>query len=176
MLPAESRPGGQRTAFEQVVLPHLDAAYNLARWLVADATLAEDVVQDAVLRALAAFAGYRGGSERAWLLAIVRNTAYSTLRTRRGRGHVPLGEEGEVADPAPGPEVALMQQQRLARLDQALAALPAELRECVVLRELEALSYREIGQVTGVPVGTVMSRLWRARQALLKWQAMEQAG
>lgn len=167
--------------FEEVVLPHLDAAHNLARWLVGDAALAEDVVQDAAVRALGYFASYRGGDSRAWLLRIVRNAAYGALAARR-RGAAasldaagPPGGDGEgaamqVPDPADDPEAALARREGLARLDQALAALPLELRECLVLRELEELSYKEVADVTGVPVGTVMSRLWRARRALVRWQ------
>jgi RNA polymerase sigma-70 factor (ECF subfamily) len=165
------------TRFEEAVLPHLDAAYNLARWLVRDPVAAEDVVQDAVLRALKYFASFRGGDERAWLLRIVRNTAYSSIGKRGGAAEIPLGsEDGEgpgmdVPDPAPGPEAILAQRQDLARLDAALAALPIELRECLVLCELEELSYKEIAEVTQVPIGTVMSRLWRARQALMRQSA-----
>jgi len=161
--------------FEQTVLPHLDAAHNLARWLVADATLAEDVVQDAILRALSYFGTYKGGDARAWLLRIVRNTAYTTLGARKRGGMTSLDSvdpDGEahpalqVPDPADDPEAALGHRQDMARLSQALAALPVELRVCLVLHELEALSYKDIAHVTGVPIGTVMSRLWRARRAL----------
>lgn len=169
-------PDGGR--FEQVVLPHLDSAYNLARWLVRDASLAEDVVQDAVLRALGYFASYRGGNARAWLLQIVRNTAYTTLMARRGRtmflddGPGPAGDAPalQVPDPADDPEATLARREDLQRLDRALEALPIELRECLVLRDIEDLSYKEIGHVAGVPIGTVMSRLWRARQALIRGQ------
>jgi RNA polymerase sigma-70 factor (ECF subfamily) len=165
--------------FEQVVLPHLDAAYNLARWLAGDATLAQDIVQDAVMRALGYFGSFRGGDARAWLLRIVRNTAYTALAARKDRGAASLdavGPDGEapalqVRDPADDPEAALARQEGAAQLNRALAALPLELRECLVLRELQELSYKEIGHVTGVPVGTVMSRLWRARQALMGSQA-----
>jgi RNA polymerase sigma-70 factor (ECF subfamily) len=167
--------------FEQVVLPHLNAAHNLARWLVGDATLAEDVVQDAALRALSYFGSYRGGDGRAWLLRIVRNAAYGALAARRRSGTVGLDNAGlvagresttmQVADPADDPETALVRREGFARLDQALAALPAELRECLVLRELEELSYKEVAHTTGVPIGTVMSRLWRARQTLMGSQA-----
>jgi RNA polymerase sigma-70 factor (ECF subfamily) len=162
--------------FEQAVLPHMDAAYNLARWLVRDPSTAEDVVQDAALRAWKYFASLRGGSERPWLLQIVRNTAYSCIRQQHRAGEVSLtvgtnvdGDECadlELADPQPGPEASLAHRQDLAALDGALDALPIALRECLVLREVELLSYKEIARVTGVPIGTVMSRLSRARQVL----------
>jgi len=158
------------SSFEQVVLPHLDAAYNLARWLVHDPTLAQDVVQDASVRALGYFTTFRGGDGRAWLLRIVRNTAYDTLASRKRDSATSLDDvapELEPSDPADDPETALSRRQDLRTLDQALAALPVELRECLVLRELEEMSYKQIAHVTGMPVGTVMSRLWRARQALL---------
>jgi RNA polymerase sigma-70 factor (ECF subfamily) len=167
--------------FERVVLPHLDAAHNLARWLVRDPSLAEDVVQDAVVRALGYFGSYRGGDGRAGLLRILRNTAYDVLAARRRHGAVSLdgGTDAEaepalqVADPADDPEVALTRREDRAGLERALAALPVDLRECLVLRELEELSYKQVALITGVPVGTVMSRLWRARQALLRSQAEE---
>jgi RNA polymerase sigma-70 factor, ECF subfamily len=163
--------------FEQM-LPHLDAAYNLARWLVRDPSTAEDVVQETYLRALKYFASFRGGSGRTWLLQIVRNVAYSHLNSQRSRMEVSLHkrsdttmEEGadlELPDPNVGPEATLMHRQELAQLSQALKALPIQLRECVILRELEELSYRDIAKITGVPIGTVMSRLSRGRQALSK--------
>jgi RNA polymerase sigma-70 factor (ECF subfamily) len=167
-------------SFEQVVLPHLDAAYNLARWLVRDASLAEDIVQDAVLRALQYFASFRGDSGgRAWLLQIVRNAAYAAVKARRPGADVPLDDDDtalELPDPGPGPEALLAQRQDLEQLDQALAALPIELRESLILCELEQLSYKDIARVTGVPIGTVMSRLWRARQALMRLQAAGRLG
>jgi len=162
--------------FEQTVLPHLDAAYNLARWLVRDASVAEDVVQDAYERACKYFTVFRGGSGRAWLLQIVRNAAYTTLKIERRRMEVSLtsgmrgADEDVVAmdtpDSSPGPEATLAQRQELAALDDALNALPVAWRECLILREVEALSYKEIARVMDVPIGTVMSRLSRARQAL----------
>jgi RNA polymerase sigma-70 factor (ECF subfamily) len=163
--------------FERVALPHLDAAYNLARWLVQDASLAEDVVQDAVLRAWRYFASFRGGCSRAWLLQIVRNTAYSSIKARRRGREVSLSsatrtvddEEGvdwDLEDPRPGPDAMLAQRRQIAAVDEALKALPASLRECLILREVEMLSYKHIARITGVPIGTVMSRLSRARQAL----------
>jgi RNA polymerase sigma-70 factor (ECF subfamily) len=162
--------------FEQVILPHLDAAYNLARWLVRDPSIAEDVVQDAYERAFRYFASFRGGPGRGWLLQIVRNTAYSTLQAERQRMQVSLNggtvaddEDGidmDMPDPSPGPEATLTQQQDLAALDDALNSLPVAWRECLILREVEALSYKEMAQIMDIPVGTVMSRLSRARQAI----------
>jgi RNA polymerase sigma-70 factor (ECF subfamily) len=161
--------------FEQLVLPHLDAAYNLARWLVRDPSLAEDVVQDAVVRAWKYFASFRGQSGRPWLLQIVRNTAYSHLKAQWRDKTVSLSEprapeeEGvdmELPDPRLDPEATLSQRQDISALDAALNALPAALRECIILREVEQLSYKEIARIAGVPIGTVMSRLSRARQAL----------
>ena len=167
---------GRHGDFEQVMLPHLDAAYNLARWLVRDPSIAEDVVQDAYERACRYFAAFRGGSGRAWLLQIVRNVAYSTLKGQRRRMEVSLssempaieedGVDMDIPDSSPGPEAALAQREELAALDDALNALPAAWRECIILREVEALSYKEMAQIMDVPIGTVMSRLARARQAL----------
>ena len=153
-----------REAFEAAVLPHLPAAYNLARWLVGDRAAAEDVVQDAVLRALGAFAGFRGGDARAWTLRIVRNTAFDALAARKRRGDAVLDHASP--DPGDNPEVAFVRAEGQAQLSARLAALPTELRECLVLRELEGLSYKDVATVTGVPIGTVMSRLWRARRLL----------
>ena len=159
-----------RAAFARAALPHLDAAYTLARWLLRDADAAQDVTQKAMLRALKYFAGFRGGDPRAWLLQIVRTTAYDHAARRRGAAEVPLPAEDEpsLPDPGAGPEAALARSEAAATLADALAALPDELRECLVLRELEEMSYRDIARVVGVPTGTVMSRLWRARQALLR--------
>jgi len=167
---------GHHRDFEQVMLPHLDAAYNLARWLVRDPSIAEDVVQDAYERACKYFAAFRGGSGRAWLLQIVRNAAYSTLKARRLGMEVSLssgtraadedGVDMDMPDPSPGPEATLAQRQDLAALDDALNALPVAWRECLILREVEALSYKEMARIMDVPIGTVMSRLSRARQAL----------
>lgn len=166
--------------FDKVVLPHLDAAHNLARWLVRDPVLAEDVVQDAAVRALGYFESYRGGDARAWLLRIVRNAAFGLLASRK-RGFAASLDDGaspdgtaealDVADPSDDPETAFARREGHAELERALAALPPELRECLVLRELEELSYKDIAYIIGVPVGTVMSRLWRARQALMRGRA-----
>jgi RNA polymerase sigma-70 factor, ECF subfamily len=171
-------------SFEQIILPHLNAAYNLAHWLMRDPSLAEDVMQDAVLRALDYFSSYKGGDGRAWLLRIVRNSAYAVLASRRRGRMASLDDAGmtadgepiplQIADPADDPEVTLARVEGLARLNQVLADLPAELRECLVLHELEELSYREVADITGVPIGTVMSRLWRARRALMRSQRKEE--
>jgi RNA polymerase sigma-70 factor (ECF subfamily) len=163
--------------FQSVVLPHLDAAYNLARWLVRDPVVADDVVQDAFLRATKYAATLRGHSARPWLLQIVRNAAYAYFKKRQSRMEVPLvdgldGEEDgldrDIPDSDPGPEDRLAHREELSLVERELDALPAVLRECVILRELEELSYKEIAQITGVPIGTVMSRLSRARQTLQK--------
>src|ERR1700675_4648825 len=166
---------GRHGEFDQVMLPHLDAAHNLARWLIRDPSIAEDVVQDAYERAYKYFAAFRGLSCRAWLLQIVRNAAYSTLKARRGMevslssGTRAADEDGvdmDMPDASPSPEATLAQRQDLAALDDALNALPVAWRECVILREVEALSYKEMARIMDVPIGTVMSRLSRARQAL----------
>jgi RNA polymerase sigma factor (sigma-70 family) len=173
--------------FAQVVLPHLDAAHNLARWLIRDCATAEDVVQDAVVRACQYFPSFRGGCERAWLLRIVRNTAYSCIRARRRGSPISLSggsvasDEAEEAgidlpDPQPDPETRLAQRQEVAALHRALDELPVSLRECLVLREMEQLSYKAIARITDVPIGTVMSRLSRARQSLASRTAGGQIG
>ena len=163
--------------FEQQMLPHLDAAYNLARWLMRNGEDAEDAVQDAFLRAHQAFASYQGGSEKAWLMTIVRNVCLTLLKRRIRSGNVVMLDEamGEVeqasADIAPAslssrPDAELLAKIERARVQTALRKLPQNLREIVVLREFEDLSYQEISEVVGVPVGTVMSRLSRARERL----------
>jgi RNA polymerase sigma-70 factor (ECF subfamily) len=164
---------GSDNAFAAVALPHLDAAFNLARWLTGSRADAEDVVQEAMVRALTYFPSFRGGSSRAWILQIVRNTAYGALEARRGErmaGHTGLDAAAveEIADPSDDPEKSLIMSADRARVDALIGALPVELRETLVLRELEELSYRDIAQVTSVPIGTVMSRLWRARRMLVR--------
>jgi RNA polymerase sigma-70 factor, ECF subfamily len=156
----------QLASLERALLPHLDAAYNLARWLVGAPSDADDVVQEACLRALKFFGGFRGDDARPWLLAIVRNTCYDWLRKNR---QYPAGgsEELELApDGAPDPEEVELRNADRRLVHKCLDRLPAEYREALVLRELEELSYRQIAQVTGVPIGTVMSRLARARKRL----------
>ena len=167
-------PEQANAAFARIALPHLDAAYNLARWLVRDPATAEDVVQDAMLRALDYFASFRGENPRAWLLRIVRNVALTRLE-QGGRMRTesletePGGAHENIADAAPDPEAAAAHSEDMTQLEQMLNTLPAELRECLVLREIEEMSYRDIARITGVPVGTVMSRLFRARERLLKF-------
>ena len=163
--------------FEELFLPHLDAAYNLARWLCGNDDDAEDIVQESYMRALKFFASFRGEEPRAWLLAIVRNTYYSEWRKRRGISSVSFDEELHIIDsdePPPtmgvisaNPAALLARKQDAQLLDRALEALAPEFREPLILRELEDLSYKEIAEVLGVPIGTVMSRLSRARRMLL---------
>jgi RNA polymerase sigma-70 factor (ECF subfamily) len=156
--------------FEQAILPHLNAAYNLARWLTGDEHDAEDAVQESYLRALKFFAGFRGGNSRPWLLAIVRNTCYTWLRRNRmDEMTTELDEEMQIDSGGSNPETLLLAAARSELVRRALEELPAEFREVVILREMEGLSYKEIAEVAAVPVGTVMSRLARARTRLQKW-------
>ena len=171
-MPASAR----NVSFEATVLPHLDAAHNLARWLMRDATAAEDVLQEALLRSLTYFPSFRGVNPRAWLLQIVRNAAYDSHNLNRGVQFVPLGDAGEDGEgeaielPAEtdDPETSLIKARDRCRVRSLVAELPVELRETLVLRELEELSYKEISEVTQTPIGTVMSRLWRARRRLME--------
>jgi RNA polymerase sigma-70 factor (ECF subfamily) len=158
----------QSVRFAEVILPHLDAAYNLARWLVRNGTDAEDLVQEAYLRAWKGFSGFRGVDGRGWLLTIVRNTCYTWLRTnRRHELAVEFDERVHSGDVVtPEAERVLVESAGRETLEKALQELPAEFREVIVLRELEELSYKEISEIAGVPVGTVMSRLARARSRL----------
>src|SRR5437763_9191831 len=166
-----SSPGD---TFEAVVLPYMDAAHNLARWLMRDPASAEDVLQEAMLRALTYFPSFKGVNPRGWLLQIVRNTAYASMNLNRGVELVPMtnapDEANDVIAQLPSgdddPEASLIKTRERDRVRQMIAALPIELRETLVLRELEELSYKEIADVTHTPIGTVMSRLWRARRRL----------
>ena len=170
----QQHPGDDYARFTSVVLPYLDAAYNLAHWLTGNRTDAEDIVQDAMLRAFNAIRQFGNGSPRAWLLSIVRNAAYSWLRKNRPAAVVTVEdlEALELAHAKPWdpsietPEAALIAKTDAAHLRAAIAALPMPFRETVVLRDIEGLNYHEIAEATGIPMGTVMSRLARARQRL----------
>jgi RNA polymerase sigma-70 factor (ECF subfamily) len=160
--------------FRRLILPHLDGAYSFARFLCRDASLAEDLAQDAFLRAFRGFRGFRGGDPRAWLFAIVRSS-HMTWAQRRSEPHEdPEWDLEETPSEVPSPEAALVRQGEAETLRGAIQVLPEPFRETLVLRELEELSYREIATVTGVPTGTVMSRLARARQMLLAALPLEE--
>ena len=156
--------------FEETVLPHLDAAYNLARWLTRNDRDAEDIVQEAFLRALRHYRTFKGGDAKPWLLAIVRNTFYTWLKHNRVPEENILLEEDKqpVAEDSSDPEKMLLRETDRQLLRSALRLLPKEFLEVIVLREFEELSYKEIAQVMQIPSGTVMSRLARARKRLVK--------
>ena len=162
----------RRGRFEKVALPHLDAAYSLARWLTRNDADAGDVVQESFLRAFRYFDSYRGGDAKSWVLKIVRHTCYSWLARNRPADVTSLDAElesgGEVATVSIDPEALLESRSDLPRVNRLIEALPVLWRETIVLRELHELGYREIAEVTGVPIGTVMSRLHRARSQLLR--------
>jgi RNA polymerase sigma-70 factor (ECF subfamily) len=175
---------GGRDEFERLVLPHLGAAYDLARWLMRHPQDAEDATQEAVIRAFRAFDRYAGGSARGWLLAIVRNTCMTRLKRLRSSGKVVVLQD--VIDEiemqgagtteiglSPRPDQALLAHEDRERVHRALAALPEPYREIVVLREFDELTYAEIARIVGVPTGTVMSRLARARARLCKLLAAD---
>jgi len=159
---------GELEQFDASVLRYLDAAYNLARYLLRDPHEAEDAVQDAFLRAVRHFGSLRGSDGRAWLLSIVRNVCFSRLRRQRSMaGAVEFDEEEHgVEDRESGPEADLARTMAAETVREGLDQLAVEFREVLMLRELEGLSYKEIAQVTGTPIGTVMSRLARARRQL----------
>jgi RNA polymerase sigma-70 factor (ECF subfamily) len=174
----------RRARFEAATLPHLDSAYNLARWITRNEDDAQDVVQDAYLRAFRFFDGFRGEAVKPWLLAIVRHTAFSWLRRNRPKELAAFADETamwEKADPAvapaapPDPEAELMARDARIRLDELLETLPPQFREVIVMRELEELSYKEIAEVAAIPIGTVMSRLARGRRLLQEAWAQRQA-
>jgi RNA polymerase sigma factor (sigma-70 family) len=167
--------------FRELMLPHLDAAYNLARYLLRDPVAAEDVAQDAFLRAFRAFEGYRGGDPKAWILAIVRNCCHTWAKAAASDPAVPLegigtdhGDDAsdaldrraKLVDPEDNPETAAVRHNEIATMRELIDNLPIPFRETLVLRELEELSYQEIAAATGTPIGTVMSRLARARHLL----------
>jgi RNA polymerase sigma factor (sigma-70 family) len=180
---------GQR--FEDLFLPYLSAAYSLARFIARDPVAADDIVQESFLRAFRSFGSYRGGDAKSWLLAIVRNCSFDWSKSSRraaggeARASAPRGEGGEAGEPVgdplerwipnadelgdcaqDGPEAAVLRQSEIDEVRAMIRRLPEPFRETLVLRELEELSYKQIAEVTGVPVGTVMSRLARARQML----------
>ncbi|MDD5369639.1 MAG: sigma-70 family RNA polymerase sigma factor [Anaerolineaceae bacterium] len=158
----------QQLQFEHTILPHFDSAYNLARWITGNDQDAEDMVQEAFLRAYQYFTGFQGASSRAWLLTIVRNTCYTWLRQNRSQGRLVELEDELQDDDTESIHPETVNQMRANRqvVRKALEQLPAEFRELIVLRELEEMSYKEIAGVAGIPIGTVMSRLARARQQL----------
>lgn len=163
-LPEQSR----NRRFERIVMPHLDAAYNLARWLLRDATDAEDVLQEALLRAHRFLDSCREETARQWVLRIVRNACYDWLR---GRSAVRLEELDEAVGEIETPESLLLKADERLLLDELIGMLPPDYREVIVLREFEELSYKEIAEIAGIPLGTVMSRLSRARGLLAKeWE------
>ena len=154
--------------FELTMWPHMRAAYNLARWLVRNEQDAEDIVQESFLKAFKAQASFRGTEAKTWMLSIVRNTAMDFRRRDKSRIAVPLGEEAyEPKDGAPDPESVLLNQSRREQVRHAISHLEPEFREVIVLREMEGLSYKEIASALEIPMGTVMSRLSRARNLLL---------
>jgi RNA polymerase sigma factor (sigma-70 family) len=161
----------RRARFEQAVMPHLDAAYNLARWMTHNDHDAEDVVQEAYLRAHKYFDGFHGEDGRPWLMAVVRKTCYTWLKQHRARQPAASFDEtihSSIDNDARSPENLLMQKATRHVVRDALEALPVPYREVIVLRELEGFSYKEIAAIVHVPPGTVMSRLARARGRLQK--------
>lgn len=165
-----------RMRFDELVLPHMQAAFNLAYWILGERAEAEDVVQDAFLRAFRAFGGFRGENAKPWLLAIVRNAAFRAIQNRKRSARFFIlsgdvkGSDGqvvaEIASDDPSAESVLLAAEDRERLHAALGALPIDYREIIVLREMEGLSYSEISEAVAIPIGTVMSRLSRARAEL----------
>lgn len=158
----------KRALFEELILPHLDAAHNLARWLTGDADDAQEVVQEAYLRAFRYFDSYNGGDSKSWLLTIVRNTAFTWRSSRRQEAAAESFDESNHSSgsAAQNPEERLVDAANAAVLQDCIEALPLEFREVLIMRELEEMSYRQISEVACIPVGTVMSRLSRARKRL----------
>src|ERR1700722_668611 len=172
----------KRRRFEALAMPHLDAAYRFARWLSRSPADADDIVQDAILRAYRGFDALRGSDVKAWLLTIVKNCHLTALKQQQRRGFVPLPEENDAQEgeamisKKPDPESASIRRDEARTVDRLLSGLPEEHREVLVLREIEEMDYREIAAVTNIPIGTVMSRLARARAALKARWANEAGG
>jgi RNA polymerase sigma-70 factor (ECF subfamily) len=172
----------RRHRFEALVMPHLDAAYRFARWLSRSPGDADDVVQEAMLRAFRGFDALRGSDVKGWLLTIVKNCHLTAMTQQKRRALVPLPEERDAWDgeamiaTAPDPDSASVRRDVERTLDRLMSALPEEQREVLVLREIEEMNYREIAEVTNVPIGTVMSRLARARAALKARWSIESRG
>jgi len=163
--------------FEDVLWPHLRGVYNLARWLVGNAEDAEDVVQESFVKAYQYADQFRGSDPRSWLYAIVRNTSLNFIQRRRPKHEVEWNEDlPEPADRTPGAEADLIQVTRRDQIRSAIVRLPGEFREALVLREIEGMAYKEIAAVLNVPLGTVMSRLSRARSLLIRELAPEKGG
>jgi RNA polymerase sigma-70 factor (ECF subfamily) len=160
-------PARRLARFEQSIIPHLNAAYNLARWLTRNADDAEDLVQEAYLRAFRSFDTFEGADAKAWLLTVVRNTCFTWLKKKGGQPAVEFDEQMHSGgEESPDAEAVLVNQAALGALNGCLEGLPLEFREAIVLRELEELSYKEISEIARVPVGTVMSRIARGRKRL----------
>ncbi len=165
----------KKQKFDTVVAPHLAAAYNLARWLVKDPADAEDVVQEAFLRAFRFLDGFRGGSGRSWLLSIVRNTCYTWLRQNRVHQQT-LSYDEAIHDVSKESETEAEREIDQQLLRKSLERLPVEYREAIVLRDLEGLSYKEIADTASIPIGTVMSRLARGREQLRRLMSEKSRG
>ena len=161
----------RRRRFEAHALPHLDAAYNLARWLTRSPSDADDIVQEAMIRAFRSFESFRGGDVKPWLLAIVRNCHLTAAKRQQLRRQIRIegnaeGQPLQMISPEPNPEDIAIREGERRKVDAVLHSLPEDYREVLILREMEDMAYRDIALVTGVPIGTVMSRLSRARAAL----------
>lgn len=163
-----TRPTEQNQAFERAIWPHLAAAYNFARWMVRNHHDAEDIVQESFVKAFKSAETFRGADARPWLLAIVRNSALNFLSRRRQQKATSMEDSPDPVDSSPNPEASLDQVRRDETVRNAIARLPLEFREALLLREMEGMAYKEIAFVLKIPIGTVMSRLSRARALLVE--------
>ena len=168
MRPLSNLVRSEAKRFEQTILPHQASAYNLARWLARDEHDAEDIVQEALVRALRHFGTYRGESPRAWLLRIVRNTCYTWLKQHRAGAWEALDESVQSETHTESAEAVVLRKFETEMLRRAIEQLPIEFREVILLREMEGLSYKEIASIAEIPIGTVMSRLGRARERIAR--------